>query len=177
MQTEDDTRLAAARAETRDAFANRALIYAYIYDELAGELGAEQATSLLKRAIRRRGTEIGRRYRAAVEAGDLAEVARLFVSGSPCEGTLFEPSMESFDRETGSLILRMDSCPLVDAWRAAGYDETQVDLLCDIAAEVDFGTFEGAGLELTFDERQAQPGCSRCVLRLQVARPHDGVAR
>ena len=156
-----------SRRETRAAFENRALMYAYIYDELAAEIGEERATEIMKRAIRRRGVEVGEKYRAAAAEGDLTEVARIFVEGSPAQGSLFEPGVEEEPAE-GRLVLRMTGCPLVEAWEAAGYDASQVDHLCQIAAEVDHGTFEGAGLELAFLERQPQPGSSRCLLELKV---------
>ena len=121
----------------------------------------------MKRAIFRRGLDVGRRYRAAAKVGDLDEVGRLFVEGSPCEGALFEPAVDAAP-EDGRTVLRMTACPLADAWRDAGYDPERVDLLCEIASAVDEGTFDGAGLDLTFLERQPQPGGARCLLELKV---------
>jgi len=162
-----DAALARSRAETRAAFANRALMYAAIFDELEAELGTERATALMKRAIYRRGLDIGRKYRAAAEAGDLDEVGRLFVEGSPCEGALFEPAVDEAP-ERGRVVLRMTACPLADAWREAGLGSERVDLLCEIAAAVDEGTFEGAGLDLRFLDRQACSGSDRCLLELRL---------
>ena len=53
--------LDASRAETRAAFANRALMYAAIFGELEEELGTERAAEIMKRAIYKRGIEIGQR--------------------------------------------------------------------------------------------------------------------
>jgi hypothetical protein len=156
-----------ARAETRASFENRALMYAYLYDELESELGAERAVELMKRAIFRRGLEVGQKYREAARAGDLAEVARLFVDGSPAEGGLFEPGVEETSQEGDRLVLRMVSCPLKEAWQSTGYSAEKVDLLCEIAAAVDEGTFEGAGLDLRFLDRQACPGSEKCLLELR----------
>ncbi len=156
-----------SRRETRAAFENRALMYAYIYDELEAEVGEERATEIMKRAIRRRGVEIGQKYREPAEAGNLDEVARIFCEGSPADGSLFEPGVEEEPAE-GRLVLRMTGCPLVDAWEAAGYDEAYVDHLCEVSAEVDHGTFEGAGLELSFLDRKAVPGSEKCLLELRV---------
>ncbi len=150
------------------AFENRALAYAYIYDELEAEIGAERATALMKRAIYRRGLEVGEKYRAAAQAGDLAEVARLFVEGSPAEGRFFEPGVEEASAEGDRIVLRMTACPLMDVWRAAGYSAEKTDLLCEIAAAVDEGTFEGAGLDLRFLDRHACPGSTRCLLELRL---------
>lgn len=163
----DADKLEKARAETRASFENRALMYAYIYDELEAEVGAERAAELLKRAIHRRGLEIGEKYRPAAEAGDLDEVGRLFVEGSPSEGALFEPAVDEPPVQ-GRMVLRMTACPLADAWRAAGYDAEKVDTLCDIAAAVDHGTFDAAGLDLTFLDRQACEGSDRCLLELRL---------
>ena len=125
----------------------------------------------MKRAIRRRGVEVGAKYRDAASRGDLAEVARIFVEGSPAGGSLFEPGVEEGPAE-GRLVLRMTECPLVEAWKAAGYDAEYVDHLCEIAAEVDHGTFEGAGLDLVFLERKPEPG--GCTLP---ARAHRAAQR
>jgi len=154
-----------ARAETRAAFENRAIMYAYIFDELEKEIGAERAVDVMKRAIHRRGIEVGERYRAAAQDGDLSEVGRLFVEGSPCGGALFSPGIR--ESETDRVVLSMATCPLVDAWRRAGYSEDRVDLLCEIAAAVDEGTFEGAGLDLEFLDRQAISGSCTCLLEVK----------
>lgn len=155
-----------ARAETRASFENRALMYWYIYQELSAEVGDDRAAEVMKRAIRRRGEEIGERYREAAQAGDLEEVARIFCAESACEGELFTPGVEEQAEE--HVVLRMDTCPLVDAWRKAGLSDEEVDRMCEIASAVDYGTFEGAGLELTFRERQAEPGGKCCLLELRV---------
>lgn len=154
-----------ARAETRAAFENRALMYAYFYEELSDELGPERAQELMKRAIHRRGIEVGRKYRAAAHSGDLAEVGAIFCEGSPCAGELFNPSVE--DEGEHHIVLGMTSCPLLDAWREAGLDPEELDVMCSIAAAVDEGTFEGAGLELEFLDRMGRPGSEKCLLLLR----------
>lgn len=166
MPEECRTQIEQARAETRASFENRALMYYYIYTEFSAEIGPDRAADTMKRAIRRRGVEIGEHYREAAQAGDLEEVARIFCAESACEGDLFTPGVEERDGER--VLLRMETCPLVDAWRKAGLSEQEVDRMCEISSAVDYGTFEGAGLELTFRERQAEPGGTRCVLELRV---------
>lgn len=165
----DPTSLERSRAETRAAFENRALMYAHIYRAFSEELGRERATETMKRGIRERGREIGRKYRAAAEEGDLAQVGRIFCEGSPADGTLFEPAVEEL--RDGAIVLSMSSCPLVDAWRDAGYAPQEIDDLCQIAAAVDEGTFEGAGLDLEFLDRAAREGSSRCLLELRLPVP------
>lgn len=167
--TEDfDESVEAARAETRAAFENRAVMYAYIYEELEDELGPERAAELMKRAIHRRGLEIGRKYRPAAHAGDLEEVGRIFCETSAAGGELFEPGVEEEGDER--IVLRMCACPLVDAWKAAGLGADEIDRMCEISSAVDEGTFEAAGLELTFLDRLGIPGSEHCLLELRL--PH-----
>jgi hypothetical protein len=156
--------LAQSRAETRSAFENRAFMYAYIYEELVTEMGKDAAIKVMKRAIYRRGLEVGRKYRPAVESANLIEVGSIFCEGSPCRGGLFEPGIEESSK--GHIVLRMTACPLVDAWRSMGLPADEVDTLCEIAAAVDEGTFAGAGLELEFLSRIGTAGTSRCLLDL-----------
>lgn len=158
-----ESALAKSRAETRAAFENRAYMYAYIYEELAAALGKEEAVALMKRAIYRRGLEVGTKYRSAAEKADLIEVGSIFCEGSPCEGGLFEPGIE--ESSAGHIVLRMTACPLVDAWRSIGLPAEEVDTLCEIAAAVDEGTFAGAGLDLKFLSRLGT-GEGRCLLDL-----------
>jgi hypothetical protein len=161
-----DASLEQSRRETRAAFENRALMYYHIYTVLTEEFGSDRAVELLKRAIHRRGLEVGAKYEQAGKAGDLEAVGRLFCEGSPCGGALFHPAVEEL--EEGRIVLSMQTCPLVDAWRAEGLSEPEIDVLCDVSNAVDEGTFERAGLDLVFLERLAAPGESRCVLELRV---------
>ncbi len=154
-----------SRAETRAAFETRGFMYAYLYEELADELGPERAQELMKRAIYRRGLEIGRKYRSAAHAGDLAEVGAIFCDGSPCGGELFNPGIEQEGDD--HIVLSMTSCPLVDAWKEAGLDPEEIDVMCSISAAVDEGTFEGAGLDLEFLDRLGRPGSEKCLLLLR----------
>jgi hypothetical protein len=158
--------LAKSRQETRDAFENRAQMYWYIYDEMAADLGHDRAATIMKQAVFRRGLEVGRKYRAAAETGDLAEVGAIFCDGSPSDGTLFTPGIEALD--DGRLVVRMESCPLIDAWRKLGLAPEEIDRMCEISAAVDEGTFAGAGLSLTFLDRLGKPGSCRCLLELKL---------
>jgi len=158
-----EAELAKSRAETRAAFETRAYMYAYIYEELETALGRDTAIEHMKRAIYRRGLEVGRKYRSAVEKADLIEVGSIFCTGSPCRGELFEPGIE--ESSEGHIVLRMTSCPLAETWKSMGLPGDEVDTLCDIAAAVDEGTFAGAGLDLEFLSRIGA-GTERCLLNL-----------
>ncbi|MBI5230818.1 MAG: L-2-amino-thiazoline-4-carboxylic acid hydrolase [Coriobacteriales bacterium] len=165
-ETTCEAQLEKARQETRDAFANRALMYFHIFEELSAEIGPERAEAVMKRAIHKRGLEVGRKYRPAAAQGDLDAVGRLFCEGSPCAGALFGPGIE--ERGEDVIVLRMTACPLKEAWEDLGLSPQQVDLMCQIASAVDEGTFEMAGLELTFRDRLASPGSKRCLLELRL---------
>ncbi len=158
--------LARSRSETRAAFKNRAIIYAYLLDELKAEIGEERAIAVMKRAIHRRGVDVGAKYKEAAENRDLGAIADIFCGDSPCAGALFEPGVEELQEDT--VVLRMTSCPLLDAWREAGLSEDDADTLCDVASAIDEGTFESAGLELTFLDRLGKPGSRSCLLRLRL---------
>lgn len=155
-----------AHGETRASFENRALVYLHLYETLTQELGPEMAADLMKRAIYDRGLELSERYREAVGEGDLEQVGELFCEGSPCDGSLFEPGVE--EQGTSRIVLRMSSCPLVDAWRDHGVPEYEVDILCGIAAAVDEGMFEGAGLEIEFLDRLGRPDSESCLLDIRL---------
>ena len=166
-----ETALAKARTETRAAFENRALIYSALYDEFAAEFGEERTTEIMKRAIFNRGLDVGKKYRSAAAEGDLDQVGTIFCGGSPCAGTLFTPGIEA--RDEGRIVLRMTTCPLHAAWAAEGRSAEQIDRLCEIAAAVDEGTFESAGLDLTFLDRLGVPGSRSCLLELKTREGTD----
>ena len=156
--------LSESKLQTRNAFVNRAMIYYYLFDEMRASLGAEEAEKIFVAAIRRRGSDIGKKYAEAAAAGDFEQVANRFVSDSPCEGELFEPAVLEVDDE--GCTLTMSACPLVEAWREAGLDDDEVALMCRLAAEIDLETFESVGLRLRMDEKlgEGAPAC-KLVLR------------
>lgn len=143
--------------EVRASFKNRALIYLHIYDELAAELGPEKAREIMKRAIYKRGVEVGRAFQKYAPA-DMKGLCEAFVGGSPAGGALFEPHVERCDE--GGIDLTFRRCPLKEAWLEAGLPEEKVALLCEIAATVDYGTFEGIGFRFTADTYK--PGADGC---------------
>ncbi len=153
-----------SKRETRDAFVNRAMIYFYMFDEMRREFGKERAKEVFVRAVRRRGKDIGGKYAEAATAGDFERLARTFVSGSPSQGELFEPAVIEV-RDEGCTI-SMSACPLVEAWRELGLEDEEVALMCEMAAEIDFATFESAGLEVRFSEKIGE-GARRCLLHVR----------
>ncbi len=147
----------ALRNELYAAFKNRAMMYHHIFEELRAEIGDERAERIMKTAIRKRGLEIGRKF-ASFGPADLAGLRDAFVAGVPDGGEMFDPEVLACDE--GRLEIQLRRCPLKDAWQEAGLDDGQVAKLCDIAAAVDGGTFEGAGF--SFSAKTWTPGRSGC---------------
>ncbi len=145
------------REQLRAAFKNRAILYYLIFDELRGEMGPDRAEELLKRAIYRRGQQIGQQY-AEFAPRDFAGLRDRFLAGVPDEGRMFSPSVQR--RDSDGLDINLESCPLKEAWEELGLNETDRATLCRIAGEIDKGTFEAAGFH--FDPDTWQPGRSGC---------------
>lgn len=156
------------RKELYESNANRAAIYALIYDELCGEFGAERAEALMKRAIERRGRQKGKKY-ARFGPDDLAGLKEAFLGGIPDEGRMFQPEILHDDGER--LDVKFHACPLKSAWQDLGLPEEKVATLCRIAARVDNGTFEEAGFR--FEADTYQPGGDGCC-RLHIRKGHQG---
>jgi len=141
---------------------NRAKIYVHIYRELAMELGRAKAVEILKRALYARGREKGAQLAARIGKPDLHELAIAFVEGNA--------DMDAFGHEivqehSDYVLLRLNRCPLVDAWKEAGLTADEQKDLCDIAYQVDFGKFETAGYRLAFNCRIADH-CRSCDLKV-----------
>ena len=85
---------------------------------------------------------------------------------------LFHPGVE--ETGEGRIVLSMTSCPLMDAWRALGLTPEEADVLCEVSAAVDEGTFAAAGLELTFLDRLGRHGADKCLLELRVPKGETG---
>jgi len=145
------------RAQLVAAFKSRALVYLEVFRVLAEEFGEERASALLKKAIYRRGCEIGRQFER-FGPSDLAGLRDAFLGSLPAEGRLFDPEVVASDGERLELQLRR--CPLKAAWEEAGLGETEVARMCAIAGVVDNGTFEAAGFRLRSETWQ--PGRSGC---------------
>ncbi len=146
------------RTQLYDSFKNRAIIYYVIYDELRAELGADRAEELLSRAIYRRGELLGQEKYARFAPCDLAGLKTAFLGGIPDDGKMFRPETVRSDAE--GLDIKFHACPLRDAWLEAGLPEEDVATLCRIAAQVDDGTFAGAGFQFNADTWQ--PGGEGC---------------
>jgi hypothetical protein len=146
----------------RDEIKNRAKIYAHIYHELSQKIGPEKAAEVLKGALYARGQEKGRQLAIKLGEPNLQQLAAAFIEG--------KTEMDAFGHEiveehSDYVVLRLNKCPLVDAWKESGLSSDEQQQMCDIAYQVDFGKFEAAGYKLSFDCRIAD-GCKTCDLRV-----------
>jgi len=146
----------------RDEIKNRALVYYEMYRELAAAHGSEEAIRLMGKAIYARGQAKGRQLGEKIGEPDLEALARAFVEG--------KEEVDPFERqivESGAArtVLRLTRCPLVEAWEEAGLTPDERKTMCDIACQVDFGKFEGAGYRLTFKCRISE-GAETCDMEL-----------
>jgi len=153
-----DTHLKALKDEIK----NRALFYVELYRKLSAALGHEEAVRLMGEAVYERGKNKGVLLGEKVGAPDLPKLARTFADG--------KTDMDAFAREVveandDRAVLRLTRCPLVEAWEEAGLSPVERSTMCDIACQVDFGKFEGAGYHLKFKCRIAD-GASTCDMEL-----------
>ena len=71
---------------------------------------------------------------------------------------MFAPSVVQCDAD--SLVVHLETCPLKEAWEELGLDEHDRAVMCEIAGEIDKGTFEAAGF--SFESDTWKPGRSGC---------------
>jgi hypothetical protein len=158
------------RRQLYESYKNRARIYHLIFDELREGLGAERAEAILKRAIYRRGEEIGRAKYGRFAPGDLDGLKRAFLDGIPDERRMFQP--EVLHSAADALDIKFHACPLREAWQESGLPEDEIATLCRIAARIDNGTFESAGFRFTADTwRPGGEGCCLLHIRRRDAAP------
>lgn len=149
--------------QLNDQIKGRALVYLAVYDTLEAEFGAAKAEELLKRAIYRRGTAVGKPLQGFAPR-DLAGLKTAFLAIVPGEGALFKPEVTRSDAQ--ALDIKFHACPLQEAWREAGVGEAKLETLCRIAGVVDNGTFESAGFGFSADTwKPGRSGC--CFLHIR----------
>jgi hypothetical protein len=143
--------------ELKASFKNRAVLYYLIYDELREEVGEQRAIAILKRAIYRRGEHIGQQFRQ-FSPKDFGGLKDAFLDIIPNEGRMFDAHVAQCDDQL--LVIHLNACPLKEAWEELGLDDHDKTVMCEIAGEIDKGTFEAAGF--SFEPDTWQPGRSGC---------------
>ena len=151
------------RRQLYDSFRNRAMMYHHIFEVLKDEVGEDRAAEIMKKGIYERGLAVGRHF-AKYGPADIEGLKKAFLGFIPDEGKMFEPEVERCD--AGGLDIKFHRCPLKEAWQQAGLSDSQVAKLCEIAARVDNGTFEGAGFRFAADTwKPGGDGCCHLHIR------------
>jgi hypothetical protein len=145
------------RRELTASFKNRAILYYLIFDQLRSELGPERAAAIMKRAIYRRGEQIGQQFKQ-FGPDNLDGLKDAFLAVIPDGGRLFDPQVQQSDSQ--GLDIHLQQCPLKEAWEELGLSEADRVTMCEIAGEIDKGTFESAGFQ--FEPDTWQPGRTSC---------------
>lgn len=159
----DKERLA---SELREAFAQRAMIYHRIDEELSAELGADKSAAILGRAIESHGRAAGAKLFNGIDAGDPRAVADAFLAVSPDGGRLYPAERRD---EGGAVTIQVKDCPLQNAWRAAGLAPERIARLCRIAGRFDTGLFGATGV--AFSAATWTPGRAGCCTLTLARRP------
>jgi hypothetical protein len=153
----------ALRQQLYAAYKNRAMMYYHIFQELQKEMGGEKAAEIMKRGIYNRGLEIGKKYESFAPT-DLEELKNAFLASSADQGKMFQPEVRRCDQDGLDILMRR--CPLKEAYQEAGLSDQEIARMCDIAAVVDYGTFEGAGFKFSAETwKPGQEGC--CLLKIR----------
>ena len=141
---------------------NRALFYKAMFDELRAELGEAKAAEILRRAIYKRGLEVGKPF-ARFAPDDFEGLKDAFLAFVPGGDAVFAPRVEHCGKDR--LELRLGRCPLRDAWQEMGLPTAEVEQLCRIAGAVDEGTFAAAGFAIRNTTwKDGQPGCCHLTI-------------
>lgn len=150
------------RRELEEAYRARAQLYRTIYDELAASLGAEQAERLLAAAIEKRGREVAATLFKDTRSTATAVGAK-FLSVSPDGGRMYPCQIE---QRAGGVTMRVERCPLQDAWIGSGLAPERLATLCRIAGAFDKGLFEAAGVRFRNETWTAARGGGCCWIHL-----------
>jgi hypothetical protein len=123
---------------------NRAMMCYYIFKELREEVG---------------------KTLAEYAPNDLEGLKKAFIERVvPDDDHLFKPEVLRCDGE--ELEIKLHMCPLKDAFRDAGLGEDEMATMLSIAAQVDYGTFEGAGFDFSAETwRPGRQGCCHLHIR------------
>lgn len=152
------------RDPLRDAIKHRALLYFYFFDELRQEVGEQKAAKILKRAIYRRGAEVGQAL-AGHAPDDMAGLKDAFLGSIPGGDAYFSPEVERCDEDGVDITLH--SCPLLEAWQEAGIAEDDIAKIAEIAGVIDNGTFEGAGFGFSSETWKPHGHLGCCHLHIR----------
>lgn len=146
-----------------EANKTRAQAYYFLYKEMEKKIGKESAVEIFKNAMYKMGKEkSSKKY--SNQAKENAEIlAEEFVNKDKLHKDLFQK--KKVKAEKNECEIQMYNCPLVEKWQEMKLAESEISLLCDLAYQIDYGTFETLGYKLEFLSRCAD-GDNCCHLHL-----------
>lgn len=143
----------------RAAIEHRALWLGFLFDEI--EKAGADAESICRRAVRRCGRFHGELHKANCGG---SEDCRVFK-----EVFLTELGLKTFEMETvqteKELNVTFHYCPLVSAWKKAGFSDERIAMLCDIAMEGDRGIADKNDMKFELGDTIAK-GCATCRIKM-----------
>ncbi len=144
--------------QIRAAIKDRALYLALLYQSYSSLLPPEKVEEAMRKAIFEYGQLRGKKDGETM-------TPEKWVDKHISKGSA-EVFASKITREDSYCIQEMTYCPLVEAWQELGCPPEQIDLLCDIAMEVDRGraAYHGIPLEITHRLAKGDPSC-RLVLK------------
>jgi len=151
------------RRELEEAFRARAHLYRLLHDELVTALGVDQGEAIMARTIERLGREVGEAHYQPL-GPDAHAVGEAFLKASPAGGLMYPTEVERHD---DGIDIRVERCPLKDAWIGAGLSPARVAALCRIAGAFDKGLFEAAGIGFANETWSASRGGGCCHIFLR----------
>jgi hypothetical protein len=144
--------------KVRAAIGDRAIYLALLVRSFAKVLPMVEVERLARQAIHEFGMLKGKADQTTMTPQKWVD---LFVSSGGADlfdGRIF--CQEGFSEQ------QMTYCPLIAGWQEVGCSEEEIDLLCDIAMEVDRGRADFHGIPYEINERLAK-GDSFCRLVLK----------
>jgi hypothetical protein len=141
----------------RGAFEHRATWMGLMYDEARKRgIDLEEAG---RAAISKTGTMHGQIVNESKPSDSMADFRDTFLN------EMGQKMFEMEFKKTTDTELEVDFhyCPLVNAWKALGFDNATIETLCDMAMDGDRGIAAANGLEFELGDTIAK-GCPTCQL-------------
>lgn len=132
----------------RAAIGDRAIYFGLLFRSFSEVLPPDQGENLARKAIYEFGQLKGKADNGAMTADSIAD--HHISSGGV---NIFESEMIRADDRTE---IHMTYCPLMAGWKQMGCSAAEMDLLCDIAMEVDRGRADYHGIPYEISERLAK---------------------
>ncbi|WP_419910696.1 L-2-amino-thiazoline-4-carboxylic acid hydrolase [Hoeflea sp.] len=138
------------------AIRDRGRIYLAVFRELSRRFGEAEAVSVMQRASREHGLEVGGSL-AHLAPRDFAGLFKAYFEG-PDGGATYSPKVNEISETY--LDVQLMTCPLKDGWLEMGCSDEEVCTLLKCARAFDEAVWEAAGFE--FELEMWSPGKTGC---------------